>query len=820
VPPSRSVSVAVPVPFLDALTYRVPDAMPSPSVGARVLVEVGNRALTGCVVQVVDAVGVEAAAELSGLKPLIELVDAEPLVPRSVIELCQWVAEYYLCGIGDALAAAFPPGARSVGSRVDGRPRSGFKTRRVASLTTHGASALQARTVASAALAGGGDAQGAVLDVPQAMAGAPALDAESMSSAGVRLTERQIAALEALEQAPMGLPMPELRERGIAADTITRLAARGFVAIRSEASERDPFDSAVTPDAIMDPARLLTAEQTQALSDLGAQYERGTFQVSMLRGVTGSGKTEIYLRLAEQVCRGGRRVLLMVPEIALTPAMAAQFRRLFGTRVAIQHSALSGGERHDQWHRIRRGDVDVVVGTRSAVFAPLDNIGLIIVDEEHDGSYKQEETPRYHGRDVAVMRGSRERALVVLGSATPSMETGQNAATGKYGRVALERRVLDRPLASVRIVNMREEYAADGPDVIVSRPLGEAIEERLARSEQVVVLLNRRGYATAVFCRQCGDTFDCPNCSVSLTVHVHRRDAASGGTRPTSSADDAGSKGTRPATVQGRARCHYCNYSMRIPTQCRKCAAPYLEQSGFGTEKVEEQLRERFPAARIGRVDRDSVRRKGVLTATLSAFAAGDIDILVGTQMIAKGHDFSRVTLVGVISADVGLGMADFRAAERTFQVITQVAGRAGRGEKAGDAIVQTLYPEHYSIQLAARQDYPAFFDKELQFRRSMLYPPVVAMINVIARGRTLEEALEVAGEIAKRLVPAAATLNIKVLGPAPAPFVRLRGEHRAQLFLKGTRRAEMRNALRAVLAEMPEVRRRVTVDVDPLSVL
>jgi primosomal protein N' (replication factor Y) len=351
---------------------------------------------------------------------------------------------------------------------------------------------------------------------------------------------------------------------------------------------------------------------------------------------------------------------------------------------------------------------------------------------------------------------------------------------------------------------MRDEYADQGPDAVISRVLAGAIEERLSRQEQIVVLLNRRGYATAVFCRQCGDTFDCPNCSVSLTVHTSRR---SGGASP-------------PQPVEGRARCHYCNYSMRIPTRCRKCAAPYLEQAGFGTEKVEEQIQQLFPAARIGRVDRDSMRRKGALTSVLARFAAGELDVLVGTQMIAKGHDFPRVTLVGVISADVGLGMADFRAAERTFQLLTQVAGRAGRGERPGEAIVQTLYPEHYSIQLACRQDYTTFFEKELQFRRSMLYPPVVAMINIVVRGRDLDEAMQVAADIARRLAPAVASLNIRMLGPAPAPLVRLRGEHRVQLFLKGTRRAEMRAALEAVLAGIPELRRRVTVDVDPINVL
>ena len=487
-------------------------------------------------------------------------------------------------------------------------------------------------------------------------------------------------------------------------------------------------------------------------------------------------------------------MLILVPEIALTPSLASLFRGTFGSRVAIQHSALSDGERHDQWHRIRRGDVDLVIGTRSAVFAPLDRLGLVIVDEEHDSSYKQEEAPRYHGRDVAIMRASRVGALVVLGSATPSMESYQHAVSGKYTRVVLERRVLDRPLASVRVVNMRDEYADEGPDVIISRDLAASIEDRLARREQVVVLLNRRGYSTAVICRQCGDTFDCPNCSISLTVHAARNG--------------------------WRARCHYCNYSVMVPKACRKCAAPYLEHTGFGTEKVEQHLRDRFPDARIGRVDRDSVRRKGALTSLLSRFAAAELDVLVGTQMIAKGHDCPGVTLVGVISADVGLGLADFRAAERTFQLLTQVAGRAGRGERLGEAVIQTLYPEHYSVRLACRQDYVGFFEKEIVFRRGMRYPPLVAMVNAVVRGRSFDEAMHTAAEVVRRLEPGAAIGGFSILGPAPAPLAKLRGEHRVQFFLKGSRRAEMRQALRAVLGGMPEVRRRVTIDVDPLSVL
>ena len=645
------ISVAVPVPFLDLLTYNVPSHLGIPVVGARVRVPVGTRTVTGCVIELADDRGVPLQADL---KDVLEIVDTEPFLPPGIVELCRWVAEYYLAGIGDAIAVALPPGARDRASA--------FRTRRVATITAHGRSA-------SAAAA----------------------------DSGLRLSPKQRAALDVLAGLSGSTPLSDLRERGIAADVIGRLAGRGLVSMVEEAHERDPFEQAAMVTIAPDAARQLTDEQQAALRQLAAMADTHEFRVALLHGVTGSGKTELYLRLAERVCASGRQVLMLVPEIALTPSVASLFRGAFGARVAIQHSALSDGERHDQWQRIRHGTVDLVIGTRSAVFAPLARLGMVIVDEEHDASYKQEEAPRYHGRDVAVMRASREGALVVLGSATPSLESYQNAVTGKYARIVLERRVLDRPLASVRVVNMREEYADEGPDVVISRDLAASIEDRLARREQVVVLLNRRGYSTAVVCRQCGDTFDCPNCSISLTVHAARNG--------------------------WRARCHYCNYSVMVPKACRKCAAPYLEHTGFGTEKVEQHLRDRFPDARIGRVDRDSVRRKGALTSLLTRFAAAELDVLVGTQMIAKGHDFPGVTLVGVISADVGLGLADFRAAERTFQLLTQVAGRAGRGERLGEAVIQTLYPEHYSVRLACRQDYVGFFDKEIVFRRGHALP-------------------------------------------------------------------------------------------------
>jgi primosomal protein N' (replication factor Y) len=709
--------------------------MPRP--GARVLVPVGPRTLTGVVL------GEAAAADTAyTIKPITQVLDDRAFVPPDVVKLTEWVSDYYLAGPGATLAAALPP--HGLTARIDR-----FKTRRVASLT---AAALDA--------------------IPEG------------------LGAKQQEAVELLRGSPDGLPTSALAERGIAAATVSRLKGLGLVSIRDERIDRDPFEHAVSSVKVQ-PARQATSEQLAALDTLLPLAASTLFHVALMHGVTGSGKTEVYLRLADAVRQSGRGVLMLVPEIALTPQVAALFRARFGAAVAIQHSGLSDGERHDQWHRIRRGDVDVVIGTRSAVFAPLGSPGLIIVDEEHDTSYKQDETPRYHGRDVAIMRGKFAGALVVIGSATPTIESYTNALEGKYTLVKMERRVLERPMARVSVVNMREEIAEAGEEVVLSRPLVTAIQERLDRGEQSLILLNRRGFATAVICRQCTATLECPNCSISLTVHS-RRDGWVG-------------------------RCHYCNYSKVVPKACETCAAPYMERVGFGTERVEAEVRKRFPSARIARVDRDTVRRKGSLVEILEKVAQREIDILIGTQMIAKGHDFPEVTLVGVISADVGLGLADFRASERTFQLLTQVAGRAGRGERPGEAIVQSLLPNHYAITLATTQNYRDFYDTEIKYRRAMRYPPQVALVNIVVRAGTFDDAMDGARELADA---ARGSKGFAILGPAPAPLTKLRGEHRAQFFLKGTSRKAMREALQLAVSRTPSLAKRISIDVDPLSML
>ena len=838
----RRIRVAVPVPGLEALTYSLPVEMAPPVSGARVLVPLGQRVMTGVVIgNEEDAPNSEGAGTL---KPILDVLDLEPFLPGEVTSLATWVAEYYACGIGEAIAAAMPPrawieGERHVRITEAGHARllterglrrrlleelvadtpvpvgtlrglgggaqrallgleregmvsisgplvgtaSAFRTVRVASLTAQGQDILPE----TAGMGTPGD--GEELDVYSA-GEERAGDAAAGQSGRWAPGSRQREALMLLRGAPDGIDTADLTARGIGAPTLKRLAGLGLIAFTRRRVERDPFVHAAARGTAVRQPVTLTAEQAAAMHRLQALAGTNVFSAVVLHGVTGSGKTELYLRLARHVASSGRGVLVLVPEIALTPAIAGAFRAAFGERVAIQHSGLSDGERHDQWHRIRRGEVDVVVGTRSAVFAPVQRLGLIIVDEEHDTSYKQEESPRYNGRDVAVVRARALQALAVLGSATPSLESYHNAQSGRYELITLERRILDRPMAAVRLVDMRAEYAAAGPDVVISTALAGAIRERLDLGEQAMVLLNRRGFATSVFCRQCGGTLECPNCSVSLTVHRAAR----------------------------RARCHYCNHAMRIPTACSHCAGTFLEQAGFGTERVEAELAALFPGARLARVDRDTVRRRGAITALLERFGDGQIDVLVGTQMIAKGHDFPRVTLVGVVSADVGLGLADFRAGERTFHLLTQVAGRAGRGEIAGQAVVQTIHPGHYSITHACRQDYAAFYREEINFRRTMKYPPTVALINAVVKGSTLEGALADAGAIVQALRWGGEPY--RVLGPAPAPLSRLKGEHRAQLFIKGTHRSAMRKALQGVLEARPEIRRRTIVDVDPMSVL
>jgi primosomal protein N' (replication factor Y) len=464
--------------------------------------------------------------------------------------------------------------------------------------------------------------------------------------------------------------------------------------------------------------------------------------------------------------------------------------------VAVLHSGLSETERHEAWWRARRGEAKVVVGTRSAVFAPVADLGVVIVDEEHDSSYKQEESPRYHGRDVAVVRARLAQALAVLGSATPSLESYWNAREGKYRLLKLEERIGGRPLASVEIVDMRQEFRETHTQVPISRRLKDEIEAQLRTGAQTMILLNRRGYSWFLLCRSCGETQRCVNCSISLTYH--RR--------------------------EHRLICHYCGYTAGVPSKCPSCGSEYLHYVGEGTEKLEAKLGEVFPGARVARLDRDVARRAGLYRKILADFRQGKIDILVGTQLISKGHDFPGVTLVGVVSADLGLGIPDFRAAERTFQLLTQAAGRAGRGDAPGRVLVQTFYPEHYAIRLAADQNYDGFYSKELRFRRIMHYPPSAALANVIAQDAKLEQAAKVAKHVQGFLARLEGTAQtLKVLGPSPAPLAKIEGRHRIQFLLKASSRARLNEVLRRLADECEQrgIRAQsVVIDMDPVSIM
>jgi primosomal protein N' (replication factor Y) len=554
----------------------------------------------------------------------------------------------------------------------------------------------------------------------------------------------------------------------------------------------DPFDSGYIP-----PAHSLNEAQDRAFSAIRSRFELGEFGVLLLHGVTGSGKTEVYLRSVQEALARGKTALVLVPEIALTLWVGRQCRAWFGAHfegVAVLHSALSDVERTREWWRVRNGQARVVVGTRSAIFAPVENLGLIIVDEEQENSYKQEETPRYHGRDVAIVRAKLESAAALLGSATPSLETYHHAVNGKYELLTITTRVENRSLASVEIVDLRQDFAQTFQASPISRVLHDGIAECLEFNTQALVLINRRGYSWSVLCRSCGASVQCVNCSISMTHHKSRN----------------------------RLECHYCGSIQPVPKTCPKCDSKYVYFFGEGSEHLEERMRKEFPGARIARLDRDTARTKQQYQETLGAFAGGVLDILVGTQMLAKGHDFQRVTLVGVVSADSSLSLPDFRAAERTFQLLTQVAGRAGRGELPGRVLIQTFYPEHYAIQDAVRQDYLSFYERELNFRRLMGYPPFSSLANVIVRDKNLENAIRWSRRLSEYFSPHDGK-GVRVLGPASAPLARLKKEHRYQFLLKSPQRSQLTKLLSGALSfcdanAIPQTA--VLVDMDPLSLL
>jgi primosomal protein N' (replication factor Y) len=573
---------------------------------------------------------------------------------------------------------------------------------------------------------------------------------------------------------------------GIAAKHIEHVAA-GFTPA-SRIKQKISLNAGVKPAAT---CPILTDDQSRAFDAI--RHARG-FHTVLLHGVTGSGKTEIYMRAAEHFLASGKTSLILVPEIGLTPQLTNRFAERFPGHTAVLHSSLTKRQRIDEWLRIYNGEAPIVIGTRSAVFAPLQNLGLIVIDEEHETSYKQEEVPRYSARDTAVMRGKLAQAAVVLGSATPSMESFRNAESKKYEYVALTTRVEDRPLPGVEIVNMRDEYAAEGKQVVFSRRLLQAVAERLERREQTMILLNRRGYAAFLLCRHCGFTFQCNSCSVAMTYH----------------------------RAIDKLLCHYCGLARRPPARCTECDSEYIHYVGEGTERLEAELKTLFPDARVGRIDRDTMRHMRDYERVLGGFASGGIDILVGTQMIAKGHDFPRVTLVGVIGADAALSLPDFRAAERTFQLLTQVAGRSGRGDQPGEVVIQSYFPDHYTFQLACSQRFEDFYARESRYRKAMFYPPFTALAGIMVTDRDAGRAAKMAREVGDFLDTLRSN-SIRILGPAPAPLERIKRIYRHQLLIKSSSRSVLHRLLEQLQAHL-EARKigatRVIVDVDPMSLL
>jgi primosomal protein N' (replication factor Y) (superfamily II helicase) len=784
--------VAIPIYVNQTFTYLVPERLEiAAQVGCRCLVPFGNRSLTGYIVALNLSLNNEELS-IESVKEITSILDDTPIIIPDVFELTRWIADYYYAPWGEVLKAALPAGinisTEMIISITDsgrehlqtldaGRIERSSKWQALQLISANpgiNSRELQKNFTKSrvAAITRELDREGFISVEHNLMQ--PALrpkrqnavrlatayvDAESVS--GRPLTQQQQKVLDYLKEASSPPSLSELLEQTVANAAVVRtLERRGLVEIFAREVRRDPLAKfSQLPPAI---PLTLTQSQSEALEQIIKPLESGEYATFLLHGVTGAGKTEIYLRAMRVALELGKTAMMLVPEISLTPMFSRRLYEQFGDYVAILHSSLSDGERLDEWQRVYQGQARVVIGTRSAVFAPLQNLGLVVVDEEHETSYKQEETPRYNGRDSAIVRALNSKAVVILGSATPSIETYQNAQSGKYVYIRLPERIGNRALASVEIVDMRDVFKRHGKVQVFSDELQQAMVEVKERGEQTIVLLNRRGYSTFLLCRGCGIAIHCRDCDVTLTYH---KDV-------------------------NRLICHYCNYQIGVPQLCPACNGQFIYYIGEGTEQLEVLVKNMFPDANVARLDRDTTRRRGSYERLLGEFSTGIIDILIGTQMVAKGHDFPNVTLVGVISVDAGLGMPDFRAAERTFQLLTQVAGRAGRGSSPGRVLIQSYHPEHYSLQHAKTQNYQAFYQYEINFRRAMYYPPFSVLINIIVRHKMLGQAQLLATELTKQLRSAAQEeKTIRILGPASAPLARLKGEHRLQILVKARSR-------------------------------
>ncbi len=797
--------VSLPVPLDQVFTYLLPETLRHRvTTGSRVLAPFGTRKLAGVVLRT------HSEPPSGPVRELLRLLEEEPALDDELLKLGNWISSYYCAPLGEVLRAMTPLAGDLRRGKIFSLTKSGRDAARQLHLNETGEDAatevlrlLDVRALSATYIAQKVQKAGVVLRSLEKKGFVEvedvAADRDPLRASAARLraefvrrpeqeklpkAERELLAY--LELHPGSHNVADLELSVAKASTAARALARKELAkltVEAVSTSQVPFRA---PHA-------MNPHQQAAFDRIAAALAAEHFQTFLLQGVTGSGKTEVYLNAIDRALALGRGALMLVPEIGLTPAVAGQFHHRFGARVAILHSAFHDSERAQEWRRIRSGEAQVVVATRSGVFAPVRNLGLIIVDEEHDQSYKQQETPRYHGRDVAIVRARDRNAVVVLGSATPSLESRYNAERGKYERLLLPERVENRPMPVVKVIDTRQEFLETRKQATFSRALIEAVTDRLENGEQSMLLLNRRGFSSFMTCRSCGERLECPNCSVTLTFH--RRDR--------------------------RMLCHYCNFSSRVPERCPKCDSDHIQFLGVGSERVEDELHGAFPRARIARIDRDTTGGKKDYEAILAKFRAHEYDILVGTQMIAKGHDIPNVTLVGIVSADTGLGLPDFRAAERTFQLLTQAAGRAGRGTTPGIVLMQTVNPDHYAIRFAAEQDYEKFYAKEIEFRRLMHYPPFGALANVIVRGPREEEALARSAALGRLLSPAPE--GAKILGPAAASLARLKNEYRYQMLIKTSSRKRLNEILRQVREFAAAEKWNPTslmIDVDPMTIL
>ena len=831
---STFCEVALPVPLDRTFTYtHGPHAAPLP--GTRVIVPFRNEKLVGVVTELHSREPKDFAA-----KPIESVIDSEPLLSAHLLEIAAWMAQYYIAPIGEVLRGMLPlsaevrnvvyyritdAGRDALATAHDGAPDIfGEKASRQSSqrrqpklsaegqdtehrILTHLAKGEPVKLSALRTATGATLAQLNTLLRRKWIARENSIverDAQRKERFAILVPDARLPALTAKQQAILAelsaangeQPLAALSDKGLSSSALQTLVRRGYVRIEERAVSFRY--SGLTPAK---PDHALNELQMEALASISTA--RG-FQPFLLHGVTGSGKTAVYLAALRRTLDRGLGAIMLVPEIGLTPAAAAQLDQTFGNQIALLHSGLTPPERSEQWHRIRRGEAPIAVGTRSAIFAPVPNLGLILVDEEHDQSYKQEETPRYNGRDVAVMRAKLADVPIVLGSATPSLESWQNAEAGKYQRLTMAHRVNNRPLPAVELVDMRTEFQQTGKEDLFSRLLVQETQATLDRGEQAMILLNRRGYSYVVMCRSCGEKLECENCSISLTHH-----------KPPSELGEE-------AVAGQHLECHYCGFRRTVPTLCPKCESEHLYYLGAGSQQGEERLQAIFPNARIGRMDRDTVRGRHDLERLLARFHSGEINLLVGTQMIAKGHDIHGVTLAGVVGCDHALSMPDFRAAERVFQLITQVSGRPGRGDLPGRVVVQTYYPEHYAVIAASAHDYRSFVDRELKYRRWMHYPPFGVLANLLIQSTRMEEAAKWAAMLGKWLEQHP-TEGVRVLGPCTAPVARIKQTWRFHMILKATSRKALNQALRDLLvhADQSEVpRRNLIVDIDALRLM